>query len=106
MTFERSNGSVSIETREKTKCRPPDTGRYIDLVMRRCKVFSLCDCGQVTYLSEIRWRDETALIMVASLNTLTPLISPALTSALFNKGRREEGARFNVELIIIIAANY
>lgn len=42
----------------------------------------------------------------ASLNTVTPLITPALTSAIFSKGPSGEGTVLNLELIIIIAPNY
>lgn len=42
----------------------------------------------------------------ASSNTDTPLMTPALTSASFSEGLSGEGARFNPELIIIIAPNY
>lgn len=107
MTFEKSNGSVSIETRGKTKCRPPVTGRYIDLVMRRCRIFSLwLWSSHLSFWDTLERWNRSALIVLASLNTLAWLISPALTSALFNKGCRGESARFNLELIIIIAANY
>lgn len=60
--FERSKGSGSIETREKADGRSPGAGRYIDLVVRRCRSFSLCDCGQVTYLAELCWRNKTGLL--------------------------------------------
>lgn len=48
----------------------------------------------------------SALIMVTSLNTVILLIISTLTSTLFNKGHRGEGAGFNLEQIIILAPNY
>lgn len=62
LAFERSKGSVSIETRGKAEGRPPDAERYIDLVVRRCRIFSLGECGQVMYLAEICWRNKTGLL--------------------------------------------
>lgn len=55
LAFERSKGSESIETRGKAEGRQPNAGRYVDLVARRCRIFSLCGCGQVAYLAEICW---------------------------------------------------
>lgn len=62
LAFERSKGSGPIETGGDAEGRQPDSGRYVDLVVRRCGVFSLCDCGQVTYLAEICWRNSTILL--------------------------------------------
>ena len=51
-------------------------------------------------------QNRSALIMAASLNMVIPLITPALTPALFNKGHRGEGAEINLEWILIITPNY
>lgn len=53
---------MAIETRGKAEGRLPDAERYMDLVVRRCRIFSLCDCGQVTYLAEIYWTNKTGLL--------------------------------------------
>lgn len=107
LAFERSKSSISIEIRWKTEGRPPDAERYIDLVVRRCRIFYLCDCGQVMYLAEIFWTSKTGPLWSWWLPwTVILLIISALTSALFNKGHRGEGAGFNLEKIIILAPNY
>lgn len=40
LTFERSKGSESTETRGKEEGSQPDAGRYVDLVVGRCSIFS------------------------------------------------------------------